>query len=314
MYAGQSPSSTRFQLTTTPPLPFVDWYSRHRLFSQYDSGILLDRESWFSVTPEAIAARIAERCRCNVVVDLFCGAGGNAIQFAFTCEKVIAVDVDPVKIEMARHNAGIYGVQDRITFLVGDAVEFCKDVVAARDAKAKGTTSASSSKWQGAEQEDIDVVFLSPPWGGTGYEKAQGHAEAAASPPPAPLPASILDESFDSAALPTSFATPAMLHKQATVATPRRYAYYPLSALSPLSGQDLYAMAAKITPDVAMFLPRSCDLDELAKLPLKAGEEEEADSAPVMSIEEQFLGKSFKALSVYFGSLATDWSEGEGGQ
>jgi hypothetical protein len=44
-------------------------------------------ESWFSVTPECIAEHIAERCRCDIVVDAFCGAGGNSIQFAFTCAR-----------------------------------------------------------------------------------------------------------------------------------------------------------------------------------------------------------------------------------
>ena len=41
-------------------------------------------------------------------MDGFCGVGGNAIQFAFTCERVIAIDIDPQKIAMARHNAGSY--------------------------------------------------------------------------------------------------------------------------------------------------------------------------------------------------------------
>ncbi|TNY19061.1 hypothetical protein DMC30DRAFT_398707 [Rhodotorula diobovata] len=47
----------------------------------------MDREGWYSVTPENVAAQIAERCRSGVVVDAFCGVGGNAIQFAFTCER-----------------------------------------------------------------------------------------------------------------------------------------------------------------------------------------------------------------------------------
>ena len=42
------------------------------------------------------------------------------IQFAFTCERVIAIDIDPAKIEQARHNARVYGVEDRIQFIVGD--------------------------------------------------------------------------------------------------------------------------------------------------------------------------------------------------
>jgi tRNA G37 N-methylase Trm5 len=51
--------------------------------------------------------------------------GGNAIQFAFTCERVIAIDIDPYKIELARKNAAVYGVQDRIEFIVGDFFQVC---------------------------------------------------------------------------------------------------------------------------------------------------------------------------------------------
>ncbi|XP_064115610.1 uncharacterized protein LOC135221739 [Macrobrachium nipponense] len=120
------------------------WAQRHRLFLRYDEGIRLDDESWYSVTPEMIAAHHAYRCKCDVVIDAFCGSGGNAIQLASTCKSVIAIDIDPAKIELARHNATIYGVQDRIKFIVGDFLELAP------------TLSA-------------DVVLLSPPWGGTEY-------------------------------------------------------------------------------------------------------------------------------------------------
>ena len=59
---------------------------RYYLFSKYDQGIMLDEEShilligWFSVTPEEIAVYIAELCQSKVVMDGFCGAGGNTIQ------------------------------------------------------------------------------------------------------------------------------------------------------------------------------------------------------------------------------------------
>ncbi|KAI8499355.1 Trimethylguanosine synthase [Branchiostoma belcheri] len=139
----------------TPPLPMPPdvkddpemmkyWAQRYRLFSKFDHGIKMDREGWFSVTPEKIAHHIAERCRCDLIVDAFCGVGGNAIQFAFTCERVIAIDIDPVKLECARHNADIYGVADRIEFLQGDYLRLAGGLKA-------------------------DVVFLSPPWGGPDY-------------------------------------------------------------------------------------------------------------------------------------------------
>ncbi|CAF4445197.1 unnamed protein product, partial [Adineta steineri] len=63
------------------------WLQRYRLFSKFDEGIVLDREGWFSVTPEKIARHIAKRCRSDVIIDAFCGVGGNTIQFAFTCER-----------------------------------------------------------------------------------------------------------------------------------------------------------------------------------------------------------------------------------
>jgi hypothetical protein len=46
---------------------------RYRLFSRFDEGILLDDEGWYSVTPELIAAHIAQRCKCNLIIDAFCG-------------------------------------------------------------------------------------------------------------------------------------------------------------------------------------------------------------------------------------------------
>jgi trimethylguanosine synthase len=35
------------------------------------------------------------------------------------CFLVIAIDIDPVKLQCARHNAKIYGVEDRIEFILG---------------------------------------------------------------------------------------------------------------------------------------------------------------------------------------------------
>ena len=39
------------------------WFQRYRLFSKFDQGIWMDKEGWFSATPEKIAKHIAERCR-----------------------------------------------------------------------------------------------------------------------------------------------------------------------------------------------------------------------------------------------------------
>ena len=123
---------------------------RHQLFSKFDEGIdIPDDESWYSVTPEKIAQQTADRCRCDFIVDGFCGIGGNSIQFAKTCQKVIAIDIDPNKIKAAKHNAKIYGVEDRIEFIIGDFFDIIPNI-----AKA-------------------NVIFLSPPWGGPGYKRTK---------------------------------------------------------------------------------------------------------------------------------------------
>lgn len=57
---------------------------------------------------------------------------------------VIAIDIDPQKIEKAYHNAKIYGVEDNIKFIVGDFLKVAPTLKA-------------------------DAVFLSPPWGGPSY-------------------------------------------------------------------------------------------------------------------------------------------------
>lgn len=52
---------------------------KYKLFSRFDEGILLDEESWFSVTPERVAEHIASRFENKRVIDGCCGVGGNAI-------------------------------------------------------------------------------------------------------------------------------------------------------------------------------------------------------------------------------------------
>jgi len=145
---------------------------RTRYFSRYDEGCLLDKEGWYSVTPEAIATQIAERCRCDVVLDAFCGVGGNAIAFARTCERVIALDTSPTRLALARHNAALHGVAARIEFVLADFRSF-----AARILNPESSSSSPARK--------IDVVFLSPPWGGPEYLSAAEYQLTRTQPEPA---------------------------------------------------------------------------------------------------------------------------------
>lgn len=62
---------------------------------------------------------------------------------------VIAIDNNPIRLRLARHNALHLGVADRIEFVLGDFVSYAE----------------SMSRRRGGKGEEVDVVFLSPPWG-----------------------------------------------------------------------------------------------------------------------------------------------------
>lgn len=138
-----------------PPFHLAKYYSqRHRLFHRFSEGVALDDESWYSVTPEKIAAHHARRLAAvappgadAVIVDAFCGCGGNAIQFAHHAAHVLAVDCAPSRLVLAAHNARLYGVGDRVDFMAGDVN------VVLPTLRARG----------------VHALFMSPPWGGPAY-------------------------------------------------------------------------------------------------------------------------------------------------
>lgn len=55
-----------------------------------------------------------------VVVDAFAGIGGNAIQLAALCSLVIAVELDPERAAIIRHNAALYGVAHKVEVICAD--------------------------------------------------------------------------------------------------------------------------------------------------------------------------------------------------
>jgi len=121
------------------------WDRRYDLFSRFDEGIQTDEEGLYSATPESIALHQAEKMNCKIVIDGFCGIGANAIAFAQLGTKIYAIEKDEKRLEMARHNAKIYGVDEKIEFISGDFF------IEAPKIKAEG-------------------VFLDPSWGGPDHE------------------------------------------------------------------------------------------------------------------------------------------------
>lgn len=66
---------------------------------------------------------------------------------------MIALNTSPVRLALARHNAALYGVADRIEIILSDFLDF---------ARTSGQRPALSGRV-------VDVVFLSPSWGGLSY-------------------------------------------------------------------------------------------------------------------------------------------------
>jgi hypothetical protein len=80
-----------------------------------------------------------------------CSAGAEAIllewanQFANRADKVIGIDIDPIKVHNLRHNAVIYDVRSNIEILQGNAIELGQKISA-------------------------NLTFASPPWSGVSYK------------------------------------------------------------------------------------------------------------------------------------------------
>lgn len=70
----------------------------------------------------------------------------SAIALARTGKKVIAIELDPVRLAMAKNNACVYGVEHLITFLHGDFFDMASEIKA-------------------------DAVIIDPPWGWPRYRK-----------------------------------------------------------------------------------------------------------------------------------------------
>jgi len=131
----------------------IYWDMRYRLFSKFDEA-MVDATGLYTMVPEAFALDMAKRASGSRTVDLCSGIGSMSVALARAGQQVTAVEIDEGRVAMARHNAGIYGVAERIDFRQADI-----------------TSSATLHSLPA----DIDTLFLDPPWGdGPGdYQRRQ---------------------------------------------------------------------------------------------------------------------------------------------
>jgi len=116
----------------------------------------MTHELWFSVTPESIASFFANFVRAcipdaQVILDVFCGGGGNTIQFAKQFPKVFGVDFSLEHLYCTAQNAKVYEVDDRIWLKYGRWEKICAQ--------------------EYFQDINVDCIFASPPWGGPNYLK-----------------------------------------------------------------------------------------------------------------------------------------------
>jgi hypothetical protein len=136
------------RVVTTPPVragrssrPFETRSQRAlRIFGH--EAARFDEEGLYSATPVSLAREMVRGLR-GVVLDGTTGLGCLAIAAAEQPDvsRVLAIDLDPERLALARRLAALRGVASKIDFLVGDVFR----VAASREA---------------------DALVLDPPWGG----------------------------------------------------------------------------------------------------------------------------------------------------
>ena len=121
----------------------IYWDMRYRLFSKFDQA-MVDATGLYTMLPEAYGLDMARRVSGSKSLDVCSGIGAMSVALARSGQHVTAIEIDADRVAMAPHNAGIYGVADRIDFRRADI-----------------TSNATLQSLP----EDIDTVFLDPPWG-----------------------------------------------------------------------------------------------------------------------------------------------------
>jgi len=143
------------------------------------------------------------------------------------------------------------------------------------------------------------VVFLSPPWGGPEYLSLSPIKPTSTSTGPD-------DNYFSTSAAPAK----------------NESGYYSLDYILPIPGAQLFHLSRSITQNIAYYLPRNVDVEEVGRLvsspPLGGMPALGPESADLsqdtrshegetgvekVEIEEEWMGNKLKAVTCYFGGL-----------
>ncbi|EJK57228.1 hypothetical protein THAOC_22751 [Thalassiosira oceanica] len=222
-----------------------------------------------------------ESCRKIVILDVFCGVGGNSIALSrlnqkqeWNCEvQVVAVDNCLSRLEMAANNAAIYEIEpNNIRFIHADAVEVLHQF---ENGKRKPSDTIPTddqllnvSGYQigglGSLPDGVDAIFLSPPWGGMSYDMTKAGYNPAVS-------ISIEHKADDNSQIITN-------------------------------GGEILALAAKAVLEkngtsgsISYFLPRNTDGVSLGQCAVASGLE------GCFEMEQNVVNGKVKTVTAYFG-------------
>jgi trimethylguanosine synthase len=311
------------------------WAQRRRLFSKFDRGIQLDAQSWFSVTPEIIADHVAHRVaelvtatdtfalppgQGLIVMDSFCGVGGNAIGFSkmdsHLISKVVCVDTDRAKLLMAAQNASIYGIpKDKLVFVECNSIfilqhcykngEFVLDQPTAAMPPYLPSpvmpTEHAGYKVGGLDMlpRRIDCVFIDPPWGGVDYEVLGKNGYDLQKNMKIQVDTVVSEEEEEEGALSDdffdTFSSPR--HPTKMSQRDRKENFNKTTEGEFINGVDLLKLAAEATRSrvVVYDLPRNTNKTSLGKSALAAGYRGN------MKLDEHYLNGRLKTVTGYFG-------------
>jgi len=319
------------------------WAQRRRLFTRFDRGIQLDAEGWYSVTPEIIADHVADRVQNLVttfsafqkhkeekngkgiiILDGFCGCGGNAIAFgkipSHIVSKIVCVDTDRSKLLKAAHNASLYDIpRDKLVFVQCNSIfilkhcyrngEFILDQPQASLPKympppVMPTTHAGYDVG-GLDMlpRNIDLAFFDPPWGGIDYEilgkngyDLERNMKILVSPCARDIDDrleedsdEISDDFFD------TFTSPKEHHMSKK---DRKKNFNNKTEGEFVNGKELIKLAAEASTSrvVLLDLPRNSSKNSLGRCALQAGYRGN------IKLEEHYLNGRLKTVTAYFGS------------
>ncbi len=98
--------------------------------NKIDQSLIFTEDDLRFCTNQMVADYRAKRLACDTIIDVGAGIGIQAIAFAKTCKKVIAIELDKGRIERAELNARIAGITN-IEFIQADAIKVLASIKSA---------------------------------------------------------------------------------------------------------------------------------------------------------------------------------------